>query len=195
MHNSEIHKWIEEKENRKRILKSISQPLTAKQIARRTRIDMDTCSYVLGKFKAKVLVTCLNPQARNSRLYYVTPLGRDCQRALYEDSSADRPQVTHDFPSVNWDIYGWICFSHRAAIIRILDSPMQPSAMKRRLRNTCPNVTISANNIRDIIRLFLAKGIVQRIFVRRKAHPRYELTGIGTKLRQLLSMATMPACP
>ena len=195
MHNSETHKWIEKEENRKKILKSISQPCTSKQIARRTRIDMDTCSYVLGKFTARGLVTCLNPKARNSRLYYVTPLGRDCQRALHEDSPADRPQVAHDIPSVNWDLYGWVCFSHRAAIIRILDSPMQPSAIKRRLRNTCPNVTISANNIRDIIRLFLAKGIVQKVTVRKKAYPRYELTETGTKLRQLLSMAAMPLSP
>ena len=66
---------------------------------------------------------------------------------------------------------------------------MQPSEMKRRLRMKAPDIRISANNVRDIIKLFLAKGLVQKIFVRKKAHARYELTEAGHLHRNLLMRA------
>ena len=50
---------------------------------------------------------------------------------------------------------------------------------------------ISANNIRDVIKLLLEKGIVQKVHIRKKAHPRYELTDSGIKLRELLIQAEM----
>jgi len=70
---------------------------------------------------------------------------------------------------------------------------MQPSAINRTLRIYKPDVKISANNIRDVVRLLLEKGIVQKVFVRKKAHPRYELTKLGHKLRQLLIQSEMTA--
>jgi DNA-binding MarR family transcriptional regulator len=185
---SNAYKWIEQEENREKILVSMTQPLTAKQISRKTRIDVGTCSYLLGKLAAKGITVCLNPTARSSRLYWVTDLGRKYQRRLRPDLS----ESTQDFPSVDWELYGWICFNHRAAIIRILAEPMQPSEMKRKLRQIGSDVRISANNIRDIVRLFLQKGIVQKVFARKKAHPRYELTELGTKLQELLQQAEMP---
>lgn len=166
----------------------MTQPLTAKQISRRTRIDVGTCSYLLGKFAAKGITICLNPIAKSSRLYWVTDLGRDCQKRLFPDL----PYIAPDFKSVNWELYGWVCFSHRAVVLRILTEPMQPSEMKRKLRQIGSDVKISANNIRDIVRLFLQKGIVQKVWVRKKAYPKYELTELGTKLQELLRQAEMP---
>ncbi len=187
---SNVYEWIKKQENRKKIILSLGQPLTAKQISRRTRISVDTCSYLLGKCAIKSLVVCLNPNARNSRLYWVTELGRKHQERLRKELSL--PDRAYDVPSVNWELYGWVCYNHRAAIIRILAEPMQPSEMKRKLRNSKPNIKISANNIRDVIKLFLQKGIVQKTFVRKKAHPRYELTELGTKFQGLLSRAEIP---
>ena len=66
---------------------------------------------------------------------------------------------------------------------------MQPSEVKRVLRVHRPNIRISANNIRDVIKLLLEKGLVQKVFVRKKAHPRYELTDSGNQFRQLLMQA------
>jgi hypothetical protein len=40
--------------------------------------------------------------------------------------------------------------------------------------------------VRDIIVLFRARGIVQPIMVRGRAHPRYELTPTGIALQRLL---------
>ena len=166
---------------------AIKQPLTAKQIGRRTGIPTDTCSYVMTKFAAKGLVICLNPKARNSRLYWITGVGRQCRRQLHQDLNL--PEKAYDVLGVNWDLYGWVCYSHRAAIIRSMTSPMQPSEVKRVLRIHRSNMRISANNIRDVMKLLLEKGLVQKVFVRKKAHPRYELTDSGNQCRQLLMQA------
>ena len=190
MQTSKVYKWIKNEENRKKILLSLRQPLTAKQISRKARISVDTCSYIFGKLAAKDIVACLNPSARNSRLYWVTELGQKCQEQLHQELSL--PEKAYDIPSVNWELYGWVCFNHRAAIIRILTEPLQPSEMKRRLRYLNSDIRISANNIRDVIRLFLRKGLVQKVVVRKKAHPRYKLTELGTKFQGLLSRAERP---
>ena len=163
---------------------AIRQPMTAKQIGIATGIPMDTCSYTTAKFTVKGLATCLNPEARNSRLYWITEFGRQCRKQLHQDRNL--PYKENDLPSVNWALYGWLCYSHRAAIVRVLTEPMQPSAIKRRLRIRKPNMKISANNIRDVMRLLLTRGIVQKVFVRKMAHPRYELTESGQQFRQLL---------
>ena len=167
---------------------SMTQPLTAKQISRKTGIGKDSCSYLLSKFAAKGVTVCLNPNARSSRLYWITDLGGKCQRRLRPGLS----ELTRDLPSVNWELYGWVCYNHRAAVIRILSEPMQPSEMKRKLRQTGSEVRISANNIRDIIRLFHKKGIVRQVAVRKKAHPRYELTAQGIQIQKLLNRAHSP---
>ena len=190
MQTSNVYEWITKEENRKKLLLSIRQPLTAKQISRETRIGVDTCSYLLAKFAVKGIVACLNPNARNSRLYWVTELGQKCRERLHRQLSL--PEKQYDVPSVNWELYGWVCYNHRSPIIRILTEPMQPSEMKRRLRQIGSNVRISANNIRDIIRLFHEKGIVRKMSVRKRAHPRYELTDQGIQIQKLLNQAHMP---
>ncbi len=190
MQTSNVYEWITKEDNRKNILMSMKQPLTAKQISKKTGLSLDTCSYVLGKFAVRGVGACLNPDARNSRLYWVTDLGQKCLKRLHRELSL--PETVYDVPSVNWDVYGWVCFSHRAAIIRTMTCAIQPSEMKRALRVHKPGMKISANNIRDVVRLFLAKGIVQKVFVRKKAHPRYELTETGSKFQGLLAQAEMP---
>jgi len=188
---SNVYEWIKKEESRGKTLMVMNQPLTAKQIARTTGIPMDTCSYTIAKLTAKGLVTCLNQEARNSRLYWITELGRDCRKQLHQDKNL--PYKEYDLPSVDWSLYGWLCYSHRAAVIRFLTEPKQPSEIKRTLRIYKPDVKISANNIRDVVKLLLEKGIVQKVFVRKKAHPRYELTELGHKLRQLLIQSEMCA--
>ena len=188
MQHSKISQWIQRERKRRDVLMALHQPLTAKQISGRTGIDLDTCSYILGKFARREVVVCLNPDARSSRVYWTTPLGRRVQNGIQLGFSKQcKPLI-----EVDWELYGWVCFSHRQAVIKILTTPMQPSEMKRMLRRHGSSVTISSNNIRDIIRLFLKRGLVRKVFFRKKAHPRYELTEIGTKLQELLVQAKMP---
>ena len=66
---------------------------------------------------------------------------------------------------------------------------MQPSEIKRILRIQRAHIRISANNIRDVVRLLLTKGIFRPVKVKKKAHLRYELTELGIKFRQLLIQA------
>ena len=90
------------------------------------------------------------------------------------DRCADEglPEVKYDFPEIDWSLYGLICFSQRSAVIKALSRPMQPSEIKRMARFHDPNLRMSANNVRDIIRLLLEKGVVRRVVERGKAHPK-----------------------
>lgn len=168
---------------------TIKQPLTGKQIGRRTGIPIDTCSYVVAKLVTKGLLTCLNPEARNSRLYWLTDLGIQCQKRLCQDLGLTYEE--YHLPGIDWALYGWMCFSHRLIVMKTLAVPMQPSEIKRVIRKRKAETKISANNIRDVVKLLLEKGIVQKVFVRKKAHPRYELTDLGSQLRELLMQSEM----
>jgi len=184
MENSKVYQWITEEENRKKILLAIKQPVTAKQLSQRTGIPVDTSSYLLAKLKIKGLLICLNPDAIKSRVYWLTEFGIRCRKQLHQD--LDLLYKEYDLPDINWLLYGWLNFNHRSAVIKTLITPMQPAEIKKVLRSRRPNIKISANNVRDIIKLFLARDIVSTVKIRKKAHLRYELTDSGTKLRQLL---------
>jgi hypothetical protein len=163
------------------------QPSTAKQLARKTGIPVDTCSYLIVKCSDHGLFRCLNPKVRSSRLYWLTGLGDKCRRRLHRDLGLPHKEL--ELPNVDWPLYGWVCFKHRSAVIRILSNPMQPSEIKRLLRIHQSSVKISANNIRDIVKLLSARKIARPVKVKKKAHLRYELTELGNQLRQLLLQA------
>ena len=117
----------------------------------------------------------------------MTELGKVCQEKLYERRGL--PTIVHCFPDLDWNLYGWVCYSHRAAVIKTLNGGMQPAAIKRKARFQNPSLRMSANNVRDIIRLFLMKGIVNQVMLKGKTHPRYELTEAGKHLQSLLLRA------
>lgn len=184
MRPSKAYQYVSRSQRRQRVLGQLARPLTATQLARRTGLRSDSCRHVLGELSRAGLTLCLNSQARRSRLYGPTPLGGRCLRRLQGSSKC------HDFstpPSgVDWELLGWVCYRHRAAILKTLSEPLQPSAIKRRARARDPALRMSANNVRDVIRLFKARGIVQPVYVRKKKHPRYELTPLGANLRNQL---------
>lgn len=184
---SNVYEWIKKEESRKKTLTALKMPLTAKQLARKTGIPVETCSYLITKFALKGLVTCLNPEARNSRLYWLTEVGIGCQKRLCQEFGISYREC--GLQRIDWALYGWLCYSHRSIVIKMLNKPMQPSEIKRQIRIQKPNTKISANNIRDVVKLLLEKELVQKVYVRKKAHPRYELTELGIKLRQLLIQA------
>ena len=162
--------------------------MTARQLSQHTGIALDTCSLVLKGLAGSGLVTCLNGRARRSRLYWLTQPGKRCQSRLQQERGLG--DLRNDFPILDWELYGWVCFSHRAAVLTALREPMQPSQIKREARSQDPALTMSANNVRDVIRLFLERGIVERLPGRRKrSHPRYQLTDVGTRLRILVLRA------
>jgi len=185
MRFSEAYDWIVKSERRQRILLALTQPMTAKQLSYRTGLSLDTCSYILWELSVYELVKCLNPRARRSRLYWCSEFGKRCQEWLFQAKSLTSPK--YDFPTVDWDLYGSVCFSHREAVIKTLGQcPLQPADIKRKAKAQFPNLRMSANNVRDVIRYFEASGIVRKVWERRKAHPTYELTEEGDKMRELL---------
>lgn len=192
MQTSDVYKWIIERKNRRIVLLSLRQPMTAKQVGRRSGLSLDAVSHLLRRMATKALVVCVNPEARCSRLYRVTDRGRRCQDRIRRDLALPRyAQPISDCDGIDWDLYGWICFNHRTVVMRTLTQPMQPSEIKRIIRTRKPHIKISANNIRDVMRLLLSKGIVRPVKVRRKAHLRYELTELGCQLQRLLIRAEM----
>lgn len=184
--NCAMH-WLELGDSRRRIIMNLHQPSTAKQLARKHSIDRDACSRTLADLKLYRLVSCLNPAARRSRLYWITRLGLRCQRALRKTCGLDA--IEGNLPLIDWSLYGWICFSHRASILTAMQGTMQPPEIKRRARQLDEGLSMSVNNVRDIMRLFLARGITVSVRIRNKTHLRYELSESGKQLRELLLRA------
>ncbi|MBN2642779.1 MAG: hypothetical protein JXR78_14090 [Victivallales bacterium] len=184
--SKEVYKWIQKEESRKKILTVLKQPLTARQISKKTGIPAEICSYIVGDFVNRGILICLNPKAQNSRVYGLTESGIQCRKHCISDCTEYRSI------DIDWSIYGWVCYNHRSTVLRMLAEPMQPTEVRRKIKKKLPQVKISDNNARDVIRLFFEKGIVQKVLVRKKAHPQYELTELGTKLQSLLIKAESP---
>ena len=183
----EVYNWLTQGKRRKKIIAHLKQPMTAKQLARITGMREDCCSYVLKELSAYWLVYCLNPEARRSRLYWLTDKCKQYQVEILKTYGL--PVYAYDFPVVDWKLYGWVCYSHRAAVINVLTEPLQPASIRRKIKQQAPSMKISANNVADILRLFLEKRIVKPVRIRRKAFWRYELTELGSKLQTLLCQA------
>ncbi len=183
----EVYRWITQGKRRKRIIAHLKQPMTAKQLAQTTGMREDCCSYVLQELSAYWLVYWLNPEAKRSRWYWLTNKCKQYQKKILKTHGL--PIYAYDFPIVDWKLYGWICYSHRAAIIKVITEPLQPASIRRKIKQQVPGVKISANNVADILRLFLKETIVKPVKIRRKVFCRYELTELGNKLQILLCNA------
>ena len=190
MKRKEAFEWTERSKKRKIVLLNLKQPMTALQLSKKTGFNQEQCSTILGQLTLCGLVKCLNPTATRSRLYWLTTIGILCQKKLTKDKSL--PDVVKHLPDIDWELYGWVCYNHRAAIIKALTEPMQPAVVKRKIKQQNPKIKMSANNVRDIMKLFMEKEIVKPVKVRKKARLRYELTGLGNKLQRLLSRAEIP---
>ena len=187
MQFEEAYQYITQSERRKQILLRIIQPLTAKQLSKLTEISLDACSYILWELAVYEVVHCLNKQARRSRLYWLTDLGIACHKKLREQELL--PRLDYELPDVEWNLYGLLCFNHRSSVLGAIRKPIQPAAIKREARSQNPLIRMSTNNVRDVIRFFLEKGVVSKTYIKGKAHPRYQLTDAGRHLQTLLLRA------
>ncbi len=166
---------------------ALRQPLTAKQLAKRIGLTFDECREVVRRLSSHGFLECLNPRARRSRVYWLTKLGANFQKKLALEN--EQPAIDQFAPEIDWELYGWVCYSHRATIIKTLTEPIQPAALKRKARQHDHSIRMSGNNCRDIMREFRKRGIVRPIQIRKKAHLRYELTDQGKLFQQLLWQA------
>ena len=188
MTDEELYRWLLQGKRRQHLLLNLKQPMTAKQLARATGMSLDSCSYVLWEFSLYGLVLCLNPKATKSRIYNLIGAGKQFQERMGKEKKL--PHLHEDYPEVDWELYGSVCFNHRAAVIRTLTKPMQPAMIKRRAKHQCEALKMSANNVRDVIKYLLKKKLVRAVAIRRRAHPAYELSEHGKKVRELLRRAS-----
>ena len=161
--------------------------MTATQLAHQLDVNASTCMSILSERQAHGLLVCLNPSARKSRLYWLTASGVRMQSELRV--RAGLAPLAHDAPEIDWSLYGFVCFSHRAAILSVLTEPLQAATIKRRARTRQPGIRLSANNVRDAMRLLVAGGIVRRVCVRKKKHAHYELAEACRGFPRLLQQA------
>ncbi len=137
------------------------------------------------------LIECLNGAASSSRVYALSDLGRSSRSVVA--AGALRSVESYFFPRLAWRDYGWCCFSHRRAIVKTLTEPLYPALIKRRARQRWPGIRMSQNNVRDVIRLMRARGIVRPVPMRKRAYPYYELTRRGALIQKLLNRAEVIA--
>ncbi len=95
----------------------------------------------------------------------------------------------YSLPDMDWELYGWLCYSHRSIILKTLSEPLQPADIKRKARARHPSLAMSAGNVRDVIHLFQMRGLVRPARIRKRKHLRYELTELGLHCQQLLKQA------
>ena len=104
MKHKETYEWAERSEKRKSLLLNLRQPMTALQLSKKTMLNRDQCSLILGQLTLCGLVKCLNPTATRSRLYWLTPIGILCQKKLTKDKTL--PDVAKLLPDIDWELYG-----------------------------------------------------------------------------------------
>ena len=161
--------------------------MTASQLARKLDSERDRCSYLLRRFASLGLVTCITSLLRRNRLFWPTRIGRDYQEELA--LRYGRPAMEHDFPIINWKLYAQVCFSQRAAVVKHLTHPMQPAQIRREAVSKNPNLKLSANNVRDVIRFLRSDDLVAVVGKTPSGHPLYNLTQQGKRMQRLLLQA------
>ncbi len=178
--------WVAQSGRRQRVLHTMVQPLTATQCAERTSFTLDASKAVLRQFARRGLADCLNGLARCSRVYGLTPAGIVVQGRTREAN--EWSHMAYESPRVDWSLYGWVCFRHRAAVLRGLGEPGTASMIKRRARDQRPTIRISVSNIRGVLRQFLGRGIA-RVESAPGNRRVYSLTPTGYLLRGLILRA------
>jgi hypothetical protein len=147
-------------------------------------MSLSRSSHVLRELSVYQIVRCLTRETRRSRVYALTENGVRCRERLTGDrtEAAARPMLDYRI----WHLLSWVSFRHRSAMLKAMDRPLQPCAVKRRARFLIPDLRMSATNCRDSMRLFVERGIARPVWLRKHRHPQYELTEVGRQLQRLL---------
>ncbi len=133
--------------NRRRLIASLTQPLTPTQLSLRTGMPKASCCESLRELRASGHVECLTPKATSPRVYFLTDAGVELQHQFYESRGTEPPKL--DLPEADWGKYARMCTSHRSIVLKTLREPMQPSRIKRRAYHDDPSIRMSANNARE----------------------------------------------
>lgn len=184
MRSSGTLAWLLRNPKRLTLVASMSQPLTAVQVSRRTSWSLDACCHLFGDLREQGLAACLNRDSRRYRLFWLTDDGMSCQGRLRKRSGLR--SLRHEFPAVAWTLYGDMCFSHRAAIITALSEPLGAAAIRRRARHRSPDLRMSGSNTRGALSDLRRRGVVRTVHFDDERWSRFDLTPTGKKIRALL---------
>lgn len=167
--------------------------MTTKQLAWSSGLTFDNCNHGVAELTIYALVQCLNPEAQRSRVYGLTRLGHLCRNRLSANSEGVH---SYHCPAVSWSLYGWCCFSHRRTCLLTMEGPMQPATIARQAARSHRDrpfegtrIRMSANNARDVVKLFLKQGLVMAVRIKGKAHTHFTLTQLGRQCQLLLRKA------
>jgi len=141
----------------------------------------------MTRISTETRCTYLNPQANKSRLYGLTPTGRQFQKHARREFGLT--PVVRIASEVDWERYGLACFSHRAAIVSVLSLPLTTAELKRRIRRHDASARISCNNIRDALKVLCRRRVVRRVTIGRDRRTRYALTEACEAFPDLLRAA------
>ena len=157
--------WLNLSDCRKKILVNLKLPMTVKQLSVITGIRREYCSEILRELYKSCLVYRLG-----GRFYFLTSKGKQYQKKILNCSGLDFD--IKSISEVDWELYGKICYKNRSAVIQILSEPLQPVEIKWNIKKLYPDTKISANNVRDIVKLLLRNKIVKSVKRKKKSHPR-----------------------
>ena len=183
----ELHSWLSRNARREEFLVRLKQPMTVKQMAAKMKVHIDVASELVRQLSKVGLIRCLNGQARSGRVYWVTKVGKECQKTLRKEKGL--LEINYAFPNMDWDIYGSVCFAHRKSVIQAMGEPLQAAKIRRIAVHRNVDLRMSANNVRDVMKHLVRNGIARLVLVRKKRHPRYELTELGKAIQALLNNA------
>lgn len=176
------YQYVRRSVRRQRLMEQLDQPMTASQIAKATGVKVKAVCRVIAELRDQGLIRCLAPDAGRCRPYTRTPMGAAVWSQIAERESSE----TQEIPSADQASYAAVCHRHRSAVIRGLNQPRRASQIKKWLRSHLPGVTISANNIRDVLGVLGGLGVVHRIDDGLDRFPVYALTPRGQRFRALL---------
>lgn len=174
-------------EARVRALHQFTQPLTPVQLARRLEVSLSRASRLARSLANDGLLRCLNPEARQNRVYWLTDQGQEAQLSGVPNKELET--LVHDFPNVDWSQYAWVCNRHRESVIKALTRPLPPPRIKRTARQHNPELRMSNGNCREVVRDMRKRGIIRPVELPGQPHPAYTLTDESTHYQRLLQQA------
>ncbi len=75
--------YVARGKQRLKVLRIISKPMTATEVAKRANLSVTDAARVLRGFAANKLAKCMNPSDTMSRYYALTALGKRIRNELY----------------------------------------------------------------------------------------------------------------
>jgi len=153
---------------------------------------MNLCKKSMYFLRAYGLVTCLTPYRTRHRLYWLTQLGADCQEGLVQHHRLER--IPHSFPELDYAVYAALTARNRRAVVLSLTYPMRAMEVKKRAIGVYPQIRMTGDHTRELLRRLVRLGVVEREFAFDRSYSRFRLSATGRLMHNLLLGAEDQPC-